>query len=98
MNEISFAAKHNAKSYAYLEKLLQQDLFLKIDSIEKLEQKRNEHNTKKSPVRNAKTTRKETVPEWFDKQQEERKEKVFLPPSIDVEKAREELQRELGAI
>lgn len=98
MNEISFAAKHNAKSYAYLEKLLQQDLFLKIDSIEKLEQKRNEHTTKKSPVRNAKTTRKETVPEWFDKQQEERKEKVFLPPSIDVEKAREELQRELGAI
>lgn len=98
MNEITFAAKHNAKSYAYLEKLLKQDLKLKIDSIEKLEQKRNEHAKSKTPARNTKTSRNEKVPEWFKEQQEERKEKKDSPITIDVDKAREELQRELGAI
>lgn len=97
-NEITFAAKHNAKSYAYLEKLLKQDLKLEIDTIEKLEQKRNEHAKSKSPVRNTRTSRNEKVPEWFKQQQEERKEKKDSPITIDVDKAREELQRELGAI
>lgn len=98
MNEISFAAEHNAKSFSYLKKLLNEDLVLKIDSIEKLDHKRNEHTKKKSPVKNKKTTRKEAIPEWFIKQQEERKEKTANPSNIDIEKEREELQRELGAI
>lgn len=97
MNEITFAAEHNAKSFSYLKKLLNEDLELQIDSIDKLEHKRIQHTKKKTPVRNA--SRKENVPEWFLKQQEERKEKLIDDTkSIDLEMERKRLQQELGIV
>lgn len=96
-NEITFAAEHNAKSFSYLKKLLNEDLSLQIDSVDKLEHKRIQHTQKKKPVRN--TIRKESVPEWFLKQQEERQVKPINDNNaIDLEMERKKLQQELGIV
>lgn len=99
LDEITFAAKHNAKTYSYVEKLFKQDLKLQIDSIDKLESKRNEHDKKKSPVKNntRKNKREEIIPSWFNDQQNNsngnKNNRV-----VDIEEERARLQRELGIV
>lgn len=100
LDEITFAAKHNAKTYSYVEKLFKQDLELQIDSIDKLESKRSEHNKKNAPVKNnsrKQNKREEVLPHWFNdhqnnvKSNENKNNRV-----VDIEKERARLQKELG--
>lgn len=99
LDEITFAAKHNAKTYSYVEKLFKQDLKLQIDSIDKLESKRNEHDKKKSPVKNnvRKNKREEIIPSWFNDQQNNSNENKSNRV-VDIEEERARLQRELGIV
>lgn len=98
-SEIEYAAKKNAKSFSYLEVALQQDLDLKIDSVEKLEQKRTEHANKKKPSnRFNKPKKNENVPEWFEKHKRDREQGITEENQVspEYELMKEKLLESLG--
>ena len=99
MNEIAFTAENGAKSFAYVEKALKEDLALEIDSIDKLEQKRKTH--KKKIVNTTRTSglkKDEKVPSWLLKQKEQRESNKIKEDEIspEYELKRQELFGKLG--
>ncbi len=99
LNEIDYAAKNGARSFSYLEKALMQDVDLQIKSIEQLEQKRKNHSTKKgSSVRSNRFKKDEKLPEWYEKQKEQRKSGQTLKDEItpEYEERRQALLLSLG--
>lgn len=81
-NEISFAAINGAEKFSYLQKAFTEDLLLGVDSIEKLETKRNDFrlaqkkgSAKKSSNHRNKPAREEKLPKWFIDSQKESQER-----------------------
>jgi DnaD/phage-associated family protein len=102
MNEIAFAAKNNAKTYSYIEKMFIEDSKLQIDTLEQLELKRENHSKKKKSASPSNSFKKrENVPEWFEAHKAERnkaqaKESQETPLSPEMELKRKELLKSLG--
>ena len=84
-DEITFAAENGAKTFRYLEIALNEDLMLKIDSVEKLAVKREDHRIAKSKKstrthskpsnRQNKPVREEMKPGWYEEAMKEHEER-----------------------
>ena len=91
-NEIEFCSKKGAKSWSYVEEALKEDLRLNVNSVYDLENKRNEHKSKKNNVvefkkaRQGKAIRKEESPEEIFSRQEKNN------PSLSVNEQEEKKQ------
>lgn len=105
-NEIVFAAKSGAETFHYLERMLVEDELLKIDSIQRLEIKREDHkiaNKKKSQTKTSssrrssnKPVREEKLPGWHEEAQKEREEQERAAEAVksEMEKTPEQLEAE----
>lgn len=107
MSEIQYAAINNAKTYVYIQRMFIEDHKLQIDSLDKLEEKREKHGKKKntsSPMRSSKPKKSENLPEWFEKHKRERngqleeneaQENVLSP---EMEEKKKALLESLGIV